>query len=160
VQSPDIARITLHKKIPFEYHIYALPFATLYPIWLYGYLVKYETWFRSEEWTFIFTVGLIVSHSLSFLVTRWSISAKALITCTKVRRLQPASSSCADPHSLMSRRARFKMPKSFASFLIPTRVKAKSFPLLDSLAQACRPRRHSPIKRTSTSSHCPTLLHQ
>ena len=87
VQSPDIAHITLHRRIPVEYHLYSLPFLVLYPIWAYGYFISYDTWFKSEEWTFVFTVGLIASHALSFLVTRWSVAAKALITCTKVSYL-------------------------------------------------------------------------
>jgi cation-transporting ATPase 13A1 len=81
--------VTLHKKIPFEFHIYAIPFATLYPIWAYGYYYKYDSWFKSEEWTFVFTVGLIASHALSFLVTRWSMGAKAFLTCSKVRERYP-----------------------------------------------------------------------
>lgn len=90
VKSPDIARVTLHRRIPLEWHIYTTPFALLYPIWLYGYFYKYDDWFRSEEWTFVYTVLLIAGHSLSFLVTRWSIGAKALITCVKAKSIDEA----------------------------------------------------------------------
>lgn len=85
MQSPDIARVTLHRRIPLEWHVYATPMALLYPVWLYGYFFRYDTWFKSEEWTFVYTVALVAGHALSFLVTRWSVGAKALITCTKVR---------------------------------------------------------------------------
>lgn len=84
MSSPDIGRITLHKPIPTKFHIYALPFLALYPLYAYAYFVRYEDWIRSEEWTFVYTVGLIMGHALSFLVTRWSVGAKAAITCRKV----------------------------------------------------------------------------
>ena len=98
VQSPDIARITLHKRIPIQYHIYTIPFALLYPIWAYGYFLNYDSWFKSEEWTFMFTVGLVASHALSFLVTRWSMGAKALITCTTANSINDAQVIRIIPH--------------------------------------------------------------
>lgn len=84
VISPEIASVTLHKRLPIQYHLYTTPFLCLYPIYAYAYLVKYDTWVRSEEWTFIYTVALITGHALSFLATRWSVGAKARITCLGV----------------------------------------------------------------------------
>lgn len=84
VQSPDISRVTLHKSIPIEFHIYTTPFLTLYPLLAFAYYIKYDQWVKSEEWTFIYTVGLVSAHALSFLATRWNVGAKALITTSSV----------------------------------------------------------------------------
>ncbi|PWZ02649.1 putative SPF1-P-type ATPase [Testicularia cyperi] len=90
IQSPEIASVTLHKRIPLHLHLYVLPSLSLYPIWAYAYFVKYDDWVRSEEWTFVFTVALISGHALSFLVTKWSIAAKALTTCVRAKGFQDA----------------------------------------------------------------------
>ncbi|EPQ28853.1 uncharacterized protein PFL1_03656 [Pseudozyma flocculosa PF-1] len=98
VQSPEIASVTLHRAIPFHLHLYVLPFLSLYPIAAYAYLVRYDDWIRSEEWTFVYTVGLVTLHALSFLVTKWSIAAKAIITCTSARSLDDAQLVRIFPH--------------------------------------------------------------
>ncbi|PWN52150.1 endoplasmic reticulum Ca-transporting P-type ATPase [Violaceomyces palustris] len=98
VQSPQIASVTLHKRIPFHLHLYVLPFLTLYPVWAYAYFLRYDEWVRSEEWTFVFTVTLITSHALSFLVTKWSVAAKAKITCLNVSSLEDAEVVRINPH--------------------------------------------------------------
>lgn len=98
MQSPDIARVTLHRRIPTELHIYAVPFAALYPVWFFGYFFMYDQWFKSEEWTFIFTVALLAGHALSFLVTRWSINARALITCLSAKSIDDAQVIRVIPH--------------------------------------------------------------
>ncbi|PWN92733.1 putative SPF1-P-type ATPase [Acaromyces ingoldii] len=98
VQSPDIARVSLHRRIPVEWHLYVAPFLALYPVWAYAYFVKYDTWIKSEEWSFIYTVSLIAGHALSFLVTRWSIGAKALITCVSAKSLAEAQVVRIIPH--------------------------------------------------------------
>ncbi|KDN43683.1 putative SPF1-P-type ATPase [Tilletiaria anomala UBC 951] len=90
IQSPDIASITLHKRVPLIWHLYGIPCLSLYPLYLYTYFAKYDEWVKSEEWTFIYTLGLFGGHALSFLVTRWSIKAKALITCRSASSLKEA----------------------------------------------------------------------
>lgn len=99
MQSPDIARISLHRRIPLEWHLYVIPFLSLYPIWAYGYFVKYDTWVKSEEWTFVFSVALLAGHALSFLVTRWSIGAKAFITCRNVSSINETELIRIFPHA-------------------------------------------------------------
>ncbi|PWN43325.1 putative SPF1-P-type ATPase [Ceraceosorus guamensis] len=99
VTSPDIARLTLHKPIPIEYHLYTTPFALFYPLLAYAYFIKYDSWIKSEEWTFIFVVGLVTSHALSFLITKWSIGARALLTCRPAKWLQDASIVRVFPHA-------------------------------------------------------------
>jgi len=84
VESPEIARATLHVALPWYTHIYTLPFLSFYPLLAYAYHVRYDDWIKSEEWTFLFCVLLGASHALSFLVTRWSTAAKVWITTRKV----------------------------------------------------------------------------
>lgn len=87
VNSPEIARASLHIAIPWYYHLYTVPFLSLYPLLAYAYYVKYDQWFGSEEWTFLACVSLGVGHGLSFLVTRWSTGARAWITTRKVDKV-------------------------------------------------------------------------
>lgn len=84
VVSPEIARASLHIAIPWQKHIYGLPFLSLYPLLAYAYFVKYDEWIVSEEWTFVFCVLLGAGHALSFLVTKWNAGARAWITTNKV----------------------------------------------------------------------------
>ena len=85
LQSPEISSATLHAYRPLWTHLYAAPFALLYPLLAYAYYVRYDAWLRSEEWTFVACVSLGAGHALSFLVTRWSVRARAGITCRSVR---------------------------------------------------------------------------
>ena len=85
VESSEIARASLHTSIPWYWHLYGLPLLSLYPVFAYAYLVKYDTWLVSEEWTFLACVLLGAGHALSFLVTRWNAGARAWITTRKVR---------------------------------------------------------------------------
>ncbi|RUS35554.1 hypothetical protein BC938DRAFT_478473 [Jimgerdemannia flammicorona] len=83
VQSKSIVSASLHNPLPFKWRTYIWPFAVLYPIWLYVYFFKYETYLGSEEWTFV-TLGFIcTSHALSFLACQWSVSVNAAFTCIK-----------------------------------------------------------------------------
>jgi len=90
VVSPEISRASLHRARPTLFHIYALPFLSLYPLLAYAYYVKYDEWLRSEEWTFLACVSLGAGHALSFLVTRWSAGARAAITCSNAGSLEQA----------------------------------------------------------------------
>ena len=121
VTSPDIQRVTLHSPIATRWHLYATPFAVLYPLLAYAYFVAYDRWIRSEEWTFVYTVGLISAHALSFLVTRWSIGARAAITCTSV-----SAAVAQRQERLLTRRrpALSPMRPSCASTRAPTRARA------------------------------------
>ena len=82
--SSEISGTDLRVSIPRWQHLYAVPFLPFYPLLAYAYYVKYNEWLRSEEWTFLACVLLGASHSLSFLVTRWSAKAKAWVTTRKV----------------------------------------------------------------------------
>ncbi|KDQ55430.1 hypothetical protein JAAARDRAFT_208707 [Jaapia argillacea MUCL 33604] len=90
VVSADIARASLHVRLPWYTHLYTIPFLSLYPLLAYAYYVKYDEWLRSEEWTFLACVSLGAGHALSFLVTRWSAGARAWITTRKARSLEDA----------------------------------------------------------------------
>lgn len=91
VESSDIARASLHTYISWHWHLYGLPFISLYPILAYAFFVKYDTWLVSEEWTFLACVTLGVGHALSYLVTRWNAAARAWITTRKARSLEDAN---------------------------------------------------------------------
>ena len=98
VESPEIARATLHVALPWYTHIYTLPFLSFYPLLAYAYHVRYDDWIKSEEWTFLFCVLLGASHALSFLVTRWSTAAKAWITTRKVSTFTAFHRSSTNPY--------------------------------------------------------------
>ena len=90
VHSPEIERASLHIAIPWYTHLYGLPFLAFYPLLAYAYFVKYDQWLVSEEWTFLACTLLGAGHALSFLVTKWSIAAKALTTCVNAKGLDDA----------------------------------------------------------------------
>ncbi|CAE6501450.1 unnamed protein product [Rhizoctonia solani] len=90
VTSPDIVRASIHKSIPLIWHAYALPFLCLWPVLAYAYYKRYDDWIKSEEWSFIFTVGLGASHALSFLSTRWSAGIRAWVTTSSVTSMEAA----------------------------------------------------------------------
>ncbi|PPQ99954.1 hypothetical protein CVT24_009533 [Panaeolus cyanescens] len=90
VVSPEIARASLHVSIPWQYHLYGLPFLSLYPLLAYAYFIKYDQWLVSEEWTFLACVTLGAGHALSFLITRWNAGARAWVTTRKAHSLQEA----------------------------------------------------------------------
>ncbi|KAJ7472229.1 hypothetical protein B0H11DRAFT_2038115 [Mycena galericulata] len=98
VDSADIARASLHVRLPFIAHLYALPFLSLYPLLAYAYYVKYDQWIVSEEWTFLACVTLGASHALSFLVTKWNGGARAFITTTPANSIREADSIRIVPH--------------------------------------------------------------
>ncbi|CCM06202.1 uncharacterized protein FIBRA_08445 [Fibroporia radiculosa] len=91
VESSDIAAATLHVALPWQLHLYTLPCLSLYPLLAYAYYIKYDDWLQSEEWTFLACVTVGVTHGLSFLSTRWSTNAQALITTREAVSLQTAN---------------------------------------------------------------------
>jgi manganese-transporting P-type ATPase len=84
VDSPEIARASLHRALPWYTHLYTLPFLSLYPLLAYAYYIRYDDWLGGEEWTFLACVSLGAGHALSFLVTKWSAAARAWVTTSKV----------------------------------------------------------------------------
>ena len=90
IESPEIARASLHARLPWWSHIYTVPFLSLYPVLAYAYFIKYDDWLKSEEWTFLACVSLGAGHALSFLTTRWSTAVRAFITCRSVGSIQDA----------------------------------------------------------------------
>ncbi|KAH7929975.1 hypothetical protein BV22DRAFT_1191634 [Leucogyrophana mollusca] len=98
VQSPEIARASLHIALPWYTHLYTIPFLSLYPLLAYAYYVRYDDWLKSEEWTFLACVSLGAGHGLSYLVTRWSAGAKAWITTRKARSIEEADCIRLVPH--------------------------------------------------------------
>ena len=99
VVSDEIADVTLYRRRPLALHLYAAPFLAFYPLLAYAYFVRYDTWIKSEEWTFVYTVTLVTLHALSFLVTRWSVRARAVITAVGVDRLEQAEVVRVLPHA-------------------------------------------------------------
>ncbi|WFD34219.1 putative cation-transporting ATPase 1 [Malassezia cuniculi] len=77
--------------------LYATPFVFLYLLFAYAYLFRYETWVRSEEWTFIYAVSLILTHALSYLATQWSVRIRAALNGSPVP-LEQADSVLLLPH--------------------------------------------------------------
>ncbi|PFH48590.1 hypothetical protein AMATHDRAFT_76662 [Amanita thiersii Skay4041] len=98
VESSEIASASLHTSIPWYWHLYGLPFLSLYPVLAYAYFIKYDTWLVSEEWTFLACVTLAVGHALSYLVTRWNAGARAWITTKKAPSLDGADCIRIIPH--------------------------------------------------------------
>lgn len=84
VDSPLIVDCSLHKHLERRFHPYFLPFALLYPAWIYIYNYKYEEYLGSEEWTFVSIVTLVTVQALLWLSGHWSITAKAYTRYTKV----------------------------------------------------------------------------
>ncbi|KAI9494361.1 hypothetical protein BDB00DRAFT_818855 [Zychaea mexicana] len=92
IQSKSIAAASLHVPLPRQWHLYVWPFATiLYPVWTYIYMVKYDEYIVSQEWTFVTLGSIVTLHALSFLVCQWSVSIKALLTCVKEHNVQKAT---------------------------------------------------------------------
>lgn len=88
----------MHVSIPWYYHLYTVPFLSLYPLLAYAYYVKYDQWLVSEEWTFLACVSLGAGHALSFLVTKWSAGARAWVTTRKAQSVQEADCIRIVPH--------------------------------------------------------------
>jgi cation-transporting ATPase 13A1 len=84
IQSKSITSASFHNPLPLQWHTYVWPFAILYPVWGYIYVAHYDTYIGSEEWTFVSLGSLIAINALIFLVGEWSVSVKAIFTCTKV----------------------------------------------------------------------------
>ncbi|TFY57413.1 hypothetical protein EVJ58_g7033 [Rhodofomes roseus] len=78
------------QALPWYLHLYTVPSLCLYPLLAYAYYVKYDDWLQSEEWTFLACVTVGVTHALSFLSTKWSSAAKALITTRSASSLDSA----------------------------------------------------------------------
>lgn len=97
VNSDEIASVTPLLTRPLVLRLYALPFLVLYPAFAYAYLVRYDTWIRSEEWTFVFAVTLVSAHALSYLATQWSVNIRAAVNSSPTT-LDNADSVLLLPH--------------------------------------------------------------
>ncbi|KAF9524952.1 endoplasmic reticulum Ca-transporting P-type ATPase [Crepidotus variabilis] len=98
VVSPEIAATSLRVSIPWQRHIYGLPFIAFYPLLAYAYFVKYDQWLVSEEWTFLACTSLFAGHALSFLITKWNSGARAWITTRAAHSLEDANCIRIIPH--------------------------------------------------------------
>ncbi|WFD32787.1 putative cation-transporting ATPase 1 [Malassezia sp. CBS 17886] len=98
VQSDEIASVSLHKQLPFLLHWYVFPFLFAYPLLAYAFLARYDTWVRSEEWSFVYIAGVLSLHALTFLATQWSVRARALITTVSASSLAAADMVRLVPH--------------------------------------------------------------
>lgn len=85
VQSERVASASLLRPLPKRWHVYVWPFVSMfYPVFLYVYFYKYDTYICSEEWTFVTLGSILTLHAMSFLVCQWSVDVKAMFTCVKV----------------------------------------------------------------------------
>jgi hypothetical protein len=109
VESPEIVAATLHKALPTYFHLYTVPFLSLYPVLAYAYYVKYDVWLQSEEWTFLACTTLGLGHALSFLATRWSTGARAWITTRTVSVILRVGTLSAPLRLSAHSRKRYKM---------------------------------------------------
>ncbi|KAI8060538.1 endoplasmic reticulum Ca-transporting P-type ATPase [Gongronella butleri] len=97
VQSPRIATASLHVPLPRQWHFYVWPFVILYPLFTYVYYFQYDVYLKSEEWTFVTLVGLLVVHSLIFLSGQWSVAIKARFTCLRESDVRKATKIMIQP---------------------------------------------------------------
>ncbi|KAJ1973582.1 putative cation-transporting ATPase 1 [Dimargaris xerosporica] len=91
VESRSVQHASLHARRPRWQHWYAVPFLSLYPLWLSLYLSAYERYFGSVEYTFVSLLALVILHLLTFLVGQWSIPIKAWTTCRRARTVAEAN---------------------------------------------------------------------
>ncbi|KZO89589.1 hypothetical protein CALVIDRAFT_491606 [Calocera viscosa TUFC12733] len=90
VSSAEIQAATIHRRIPHCLRIYGSPFVILWCIFLYALFTKYDEWFRQEGRVCVTSAFLVMSHVLSFLVTRWNTGLNARITCANATSLENA----------------------------------------------------------------------
>ena len=84
VDSKAISFASLHNRLPTKKHLYTIPFACIYLLWIYVYLFNYDDFLGSYEFS-LFTFMLIAATNiLALLVCQWSVSARAFLTCSKV----------------------------------------------------------------------------
>lgn len=163
VNSPEIARASLHISRPWQTHLYGYPFLSLYPLLAYAYYVKYDQWLVSEEWTFLACVSLGVGHALSFLVTKWSAGARAFITTKKVCTLVPNVLSVL--LCVVRRQILFKKPTAYVLCLTYTVVREISSKLRSVILQTLQPLHlitsgtHTPYPKRHPSPSPAYLIH-
>ncbi|ORX58242.1 cation-transporting ATPase [Hesseltinella vesiculosa] len=97
IQSPRIASASLLVPLSRQWHLYVWPFMILYPLFMYAYYIEYDTYLRSEEWTFVYLVSILVLHGLTFLSGQWSVSIKARTTCLKESDVRKATKIMIQP---------------------------------------------------------------
>ncbi|KAJ3071425.1 hypothetical protein HDU98_005354 [Podochytrium sp. JEL0797] len=83
VDSKAIKVATLHSPLPVMQHSYSVPFAVIYAVWLYVFLVQFEAVFGSKEFAMLTLILAMAGHVLALLACQWSVNAKAMMTCSK-----------------------------------------------------------------------------
>jgi cation-transporting ATPase 13A1 len=75
--------ITLYRSRPTEWHVYSMPSLIIYIFWSW---VKAQNldFLKPPEFGWMFFILCVSLHALLFLVCQWSVSAKALFTCSRV----------------------------------------------------------------------------
>ncbi|RHZ71892.1 hypothetical protein Glove_251g27 [Diversispora epigaea] len=90
IDAKSIRKSSLHVRKSIKWHGYVWPFFCLHTTWLYIYLLEYEEYLGSEEWTFLTLGSLITINALVFLSCQWSVRAKAFFTCSNVNDIHKA----------------------------------------------------------------------
>lgn len=70
---------------------YVFPFLIIYPIYYNIYLSYYDIYFVGREWTFIYTLLLVSTHALIWLLPRWNLDLKVRFQYIKVDSLNVAT---------------------------------------------------------------------
>lgn len=78
---------------------YVFPFLFIYPCYYQLYSSQYDELFGGREWVFIYTLLLVSSHAIIWLLPRWNLDMKVLFQFQKVNNLKDAT------HILMKAKA-------------------------------------------------------
>ena len=90
IKSQSIKSISLHNSIPLQFRIYSLWFI-FYPFFIYAYYFNYDTYLKSEEWTFLACLFVFGGQALCWLGGRWGMNWRTLTECTNAKSLSNAS---------------------------------------------------------------------
>jgi cation-transporting ATPase 13A1 len=86
VASPVIRQASLHVPLPIILRFYVWLFILLYGVYLWAVIFHHESLFgSSSEGRNLALVILCSLNALAFLVTHWSVTAKARMTCYEVK---------------------------------------------------------------------------
>ena len=84
VKARMVQEAQLLRKRPVEWHAYGYPFVPVYAGWVYLRLQRFDDVFGSAEFATLALILVVALHALSFLVCKWSIRARAALTCIAV----------------------------------------------------------------------------
>lgn len=89
IKSKSIKSCSLHNPLPLERHAYVLQYAPVYAVWLWVYLNKYSDWLSDSPELATFSLLVVVAlNALLLLSTAWSVSAKAWLTTSTVKKME------------------------------------------------------------------------